>query len=168
MLAVVLLVVLFSGVELPQGASAQYVKKLKKCPVDGPEIWYDDVRCIKYSCVNGYVATSSCGRRLSRPLPKRCKYVKGTGRFPECCTKVMCSESGFNKRFLNGNGRISQLRGRQASEEAEPAFAQQRRSMQDASARAPSVLQGRALATPPNNTGPGFENIVPLMFPHIG
>ncbi|XP_040360295.1 uncharacterized protein LOC121048250 [Ixodes scapularis] len=119
MLATVLLVLALAGVELLQGAfMSSGVNTPQRCLASGPQTWYDDVKCVKYTCLNGFVGTSSCGKHSSQPLPNNCKYVKGTGRFPGCCTKLMCHENGPGKVFQKGVGPIVPFRGRQASEEA--------------------------------------------------
>uniref|UniRef100_A0A131YHK0 Single domain-containing protein n=1 Tax=Rhipicephalus appendiculatus TaxID=34631 RepID=A0A131YHK0_RHIAP len=86
----------FASLLLIQRSTAYSVKKSCTTP-DGTksegEVWYDDARCIKMTCMQGFPVTSSCGK--PQPRGKNCRPIPGKGRFPECCTKLLC-QTGFS------------------------------------------------------------------------
>ncbi|XP_065283069.1 uncharacterized protein [Dermacentor albipictus] len=86
-----LYLIAFASALLIQRSTAYSVKKSCKTP-DGTksegQVWYDDARCIKMTCMQGFPVTSSCGK--PQPRGKNCREIPGKGRFPECCTKLLC------------------------------------------------------------------------------
>lgn len=91
-----LYVIVFVSPLLMQRSTAYSVKNSCTTPSgtrrEG-EVWYDDARCIKMTCMQGFPVTSSCGK--PQPRGKNCRPIPGKGRFPECCTKLLC-QTGFS------------------------------------------------------------------------
>ncbi|XP_037569182.1 uncharacterized protein LOC119449949 [Dermacentor silvarum] len=86
-----LYLIAFASALLIHRSTAYSVKKSCTTP-DGTksegQVWYDDARCIKMTCMQGFPVTSSCGK--PQPRGKNCRPIPGKGRFPECCTKLLC------------------------------------------------------------------------------
>ncbi|KAG8186108.1 hypothetical protein JTE90_003190 [Oedothorax gibbosus] len=50
---------------------------------------YDDEKCERISCSEGMKHVAGCGKR-SLPKDSKCRLVKGTGHYPDCCPKPKC------------------------------------------------------------------------------
>ncbi|XP_075545232.1 toxin-like protein 14 isoform X2 [Dermacentor variabilis] len=94
-----LYLIAFASALLIQRSTAYSVKKSCTTP-DGTksegQVWYDDARCIKMTCMQGFPVTSSCGK--PQPRGKNCREIPGKGRFPECCTKLLCQTDGRRRQ----------------------------------------------------------------------
>nr|XP_037276348.1 uncharacterized protein LOC119169346 [Rhipicephalus microplus] len=91
-----LYLIVFASHLLIQQCTAYSVKKSCTTPEGTKsegEVWYDDARCVKMTCMQGFPVTSSCGK--PQPRGKNCRPIPGKGRFPECCTKLLC-QTGFS------------------------------------------------------------------------
>lgn len=54
--------------------------------------WFDDVKCLRYTCYFGNIYTSQCGQPTQPKTLKNCTLIKPSlGRHPLCCHSYHCT-----------------------------------------------------------------------------